>query len=288
MARPQKPGLDYFSFDVDFFEDAKVLAISEEFGCKGEIILVRLLCEVYRQGAHIDYTELLKRGVARKAGCSAGLVDEVVKAAVRYEFFDVGLFEQYRVLTSKGIQKRYIKAKENRFSFIDEKYLLVEGFLLENSTKKKVFSKSIPKGKESKVNINIPANAEIFPGAEKISAHGKEPEPEPEPKWVITEFQIPLNDGSEWAVPVDDFEEWKKLYPAVDVPQQLRAMRGWSMANPKKRKTRKGITRFVNGWLAREQDKGGKTTAARQQSPQAPIGYKTCSRDYSREEEGCL
>ena len=29
------------------------------------------------------------------------------------------------------------------------------------------------------------------------------------------------------------------------------------MANPKKRKTQSGILRFVNGWLSKEQDKGG-------------------------------
>ena len=32
MARPQKWGLDYFPFDVDFFEDAKLSIIRNEFG----------------------------------------------------------------------------------------------------------------------------------------------------------------------------------------------------------------------------------------------------------------
>ena len=34
-------------------------------------------------------------------------------------------------------------------------------------------------------------------------------------------------------------------------------MRGWLNANPKKRKTKAGILRFVNSWLSREQDRGG-------------------------------
>ena len=34
MARPRKTGLDYFPFDVDFFEDEKIVAIAGEFGLK--------------------------------------------------------------------------------------------------------------------------------------------------------------------------------------------------------------------------------------------------------------
>ena len=34
MARPNKEGLDYFPFDVDFFSDEKIGSISGEFGIK--------------------------------------------------------------------------------------------------------------------------------------------------------------------------------------------------------------------------------------------------------------
>lgn len=68
-------------------------------------------------------------------------------------------------------------------------------------------------------------------------------------------IDLPLNTG-EYPVQEDQVEEWEKLYPAVDVRQELRNMRGWLMANPTRRKTKTGINRFVVGWLAREQDKG--------------------------------
>ena len=41
----------------------------------------------------------------------------------------------------------------------------------------------------------------------------------------------------------------------MDVEQQLRNMRGWLNSNPKNRKTASGIGRFVNGWLAGEQNR---------------------------------
>ena len=52
-------------------------------------------------------------------------------------------------------------------------------------------------------------------------------------------------------------DEMKVLYPAVDVEQELRSMKGWLKTNPSKRKTLKGMPKFINSWLSREQDKGG-------------------------------
>ncbi len=69
-----------------------------------------------------------------------------------------------------------------------------------------------------------------------------------------------LNDGSEWRPTEALFAEYVRLYPNVDVKQQFNEMRGWCLSNPHKRKTRRGITRFVNSWLAREQDKGYRAT----------------------------
>lgn len=68
---------------------------------------------------------------------------------------------------------------------------------------------------------------------------------------VIT---IILNDKTEYPVTAADVATWKELYPAVDVMQELRKMKGWADANPTKRKTKNGIKRFINAWLAKEQD----------------------------------
>ena len=66
---------------------------------------------------------------------------------------------------------------------------------------------------------------------------------------------LPLNTGAEYAVTAEQCQEWAGLYPAVDVIQQLRAMRGWLLANPKNRKTQLGMPRFINHWLAKEQNR---------------------------------
>ena len=67
---------------------------------------------------------------------------------------------------------------------------------------------------------------------------------------------IPLNDGTEWKPTEALFAEYVRLYPNVEVKQQFNEMRAWCISNPSKRKTRRGVTKFVNSWLSREQDKG--------------------------------
>ena len=68
--------------------------------------------------------------------------------------------------------------------------------------------------------------------------------------------EIPLNDGSTFPLYRKDLDEYADLYPAVDVDQEARKMRAWCISNPIRRKTRRGVRRFINGWLSRAQDRG--------------------------------
>lgn len=85
---------------------------------------------------------------------------------------------------------------------------------------------------------------------------------------------IPLNDKTLYDVPLDKIALWKETYPAVDVEQELRKMAAWSHSNPTRRKTRRGVDRFINGWLSKEQDKGG----SRPQKGGKPGGTESKSR----------
>lgn len=77
-----------------------------------------------------------------------------------------------------------------------------------------------------------------------------------EEKEIIT---LVLKTGDEFSVSEEQFKEWQRLYPDVDVLQELRKMKGWCDSNPKKRKSESGIKRFITGWLAREQSEKKET-----------------------------
>jgi hypothetical protein len=71
------------------------------------------------------------------------------------------------------------------------------------------------------------------------------------PPWI----EFPTNrPGELFPVLERQIAEWAQLYPAVDIEQQLRNMRGWLDSRPTERKTFNGMSRFVTRWLQREQD----------------------------------
>lgn len=113
--------------------------------------------------------------------------------------------------------------------------------------------------KEIDIDTDIDKEEEsILLGAKKAPTPPAPPTP---PKTPVvaplspTVISILLNDGSEYPITQNDVDNWAKLYQAVNIMQELRKMKGWADANPKKRKTKGGIKRFINSWLAKEQDK---------------------------------
>ena len=107
------------------------------------------------------------------------------------------------------------------------------------------------------------ANVPVFENREsriEFAIRDAEDSAEPQAASTPPAISLPLNDGTEYPVSEEQCQEWAGLYPAVDVIQQLRNMRGWLDANPAKRKTKRGINAFIVRWLAKEQDKGGTQT----------------------------
>lgn len=126
MARPNKQGLDYFPFDIDFFDDEKIEAISGEFGIKGEITAIKLLCAIYRNGYFILWNEMLKMKLLHNLpGVSPDLLDQIISRLVKWGFFEKSLFDSDRILTSRGIQERYFSAIKRRKNDEKPPYLLV-------------------------------------------------------------------------------------------------------------------------------------------------------------------
>jgi hypothetical protein len=74
-------------------------------------------------------------------------------------------------------------------------------------------------------------------------------------------LKIPLIDKTEFEVLQCQVDEWKGLYLAVDVEQELRNYLGWTISHPRQRKTRDGILKSIDHWLRDEQNKGGKANA---------------------------
>ena len=68
--------------------------------------------------------------------------------------------------------------------------------------------------------------------------------------------KLPLNEnGTFHYVLPSDVEHYRELYPGVDVEQELRNMTGWLEANRERRKTKRGVQKFINNWLSKAQNR---------------------------------
>ncbi len=68
---------------------------------------------------------------------------------------------------------------------------------------------------------------------------------------TYSDFRMPLKDGSLFTLKNSDLNMYKHVYSKIDVEGELKVMVAWLLSNPSKRKTMRGILRFVNGWLSR-------------------------------------
>lgn len=64
-------------------------------------------------------------------------------------------------------------------------------------------------------------------------------------------------DEPTWAITDDEFETFRAAYPDLDVAKEIKQAWAWVKTNPAHRKTAGGMLRFLNGWLGRNQNRGG-------------------------------
>lgn len=150
MARPKKTGLDYFPFDVDFFSHEKMVCIAGEFGLKGYLVAVALLCAVYRNGYFVLWNDATRFRLLRDLpGISDQLLRQIVDRLVYWKLFDEQLFLSAAVLTSRSIQQIYFDAVKRRsLSAAELPYLLVS--VNNNPVSVNIYPQS--KVKENKIN----------------------------------------------------------------------------------------------------------------------------------------
>jgi len=132
MARPLKRGLSYFPLDIDVFEDEKLLDVQNDFGPLGEVIYLRLLCLIYKyDGYYYKFESLDKlasvliKSIGGKWVRDKKRVLKVISQLAECNLFSPELMRS-GILTSSGVQKRYVKATGRRRSTEKNYWLLSE------------------------------------------------------------------------------------------------------------------------------------------------------------------
>lgn len=137
MARPMKDGVDYWPLDVDFLTCDEIRMIRTQFGAKGVLIAVALINECYKSAGYFkkwDDDCCLLMADAVSCGITPELISQVMQECVRRSLFDNKVLNVHSVLTSAGIQRRYLRMLNNR----NEIEIIKEYWLLDVNSRKDV------------------------------------------------------------------------------------------------------------------------------------------------------
>lgn len=115
MGRPTVKSIDYYPIDCDFLSDIKIRRIMKSCGASAIAVIIYLLGNIYGdEGYYMRWNDDIKFLVADYLSVSEKMVSAVIEKALQVEFFDKEKFDNYKILTSKGIQKRYFLITEKR------------------------------------------------------------------------------------------------------------------------------------------------------------------------------
>ncbi len=124
MARPIKEGLDYFPLNVVL--NSKFEIIEARFGIKGFAVIVKLFQHIYgTKGYYCEWDKDVLFVFAKRIGVGANSVSEILNTAIKKGIFDEETYKKHSILTSEGIQQRYVEAKRGGYERICKKYLLI-------------------------------------------------------------------------------------------------------------------------------------------------------------------
>lgn len=222
MARPTKGGMDYFPLDVHL--DEKMELIEAEFGLTGFAVVVKLFQKIYGQsGYYCEWNEEVALLFGRRIGLGGSAVSEIVSAAIRRGFFNKGLYDKYQILTSRGVQKRYLEAVSRRTRVsLEEAYLLVDAAELPinvciNHVNVDITSKNVDynpqsKGKKSKEDNGAAGNAPeqqrqrrfVKPTVDEVSAYCNERGNNINPEAFYDYYE-----AKGWVVGKSPMKDWK-------------------------------------------------------------------------------
>lgn len=155
-------GIGYFPLDTGFLRDKKVLLIKGKYGAKGILILIYILSRIYEEHGYFikwDEDDCFLSADAMGCGISPELTTQVVNECIVRSMFHEQLYNEFGILTSHGIQWRFLRAAKKRENIEFYK----EYFLLDTSN-----PKDVPKGILNKVTF---LSAKVSGNNEKVSGN---------------------------------------------------------------------------------------------------------------------
>jgi hypothetical protein len=161
MARPTKQGIEYFPLDCNFDNETEMYLI--EKGSIGLSVLVTLWQMIYNnEGYYINDNKDLYLLIKKRINVDINEINDCINVCLNREIFNSKLHKKYKILTSSGIQKRFLTGAKRKKAVNFYSEYLVNG-VFDNINQDNVCINSINDGnnatkeevkEEVKENIN--------------------------------------------------------------------------------------------------------------------------------------
>ena len=115
MARPEKMGLDYFPHDVNLMSDIKIALLLDHCGAQGVVLYLLLLEWIYQyEGYYLLWDDYRLVQLSRTTGFDKDVIRAALCEMLQLNLFDGQVYRNHSVLTSRGVQRRYLLAVQER------------------------------------------------------------------------------------------------------------------------------------------------------------------------------
>jgi len=262
---------------VGFLTSARVNRLSDASEC----LYHRLLLAVDDAGRLEGAPEIVKARTYPRSNRQVSQVDKALRECV-----DVGLVIVYECRGERYLQlmhwRRCGNARRSRYPWIDGSYRIqyieldtpdgrceyvatsVPEWLAENCPDLHIpsawdgdpigmgsRSNSIESDTKTNTKTNTETETSIYISSE-LNGISSEPPAAEDP--VFLTFPC-VGSHREWHLRESLLREWENLYPGLDIRAECRKALAWIQANRARRKTARGMTRFLVNWLNRAVEK---------------------------------
>lgn len=269
---------DWFKHDIYCLQDDRLFTLVSRFGAEGYAVFFHTIEAMYANAGNPIYDMTVRR-IAFDLSLPYDKVLTILDFASSESCHhlihsqDDGGYVSSRVIHEVSEQNEKRQRYSNMGRASAEHRLNVSSNVGSTQVEHKLNAGSTDKIREDKnrkdCNSSSPLQEVSNKNKRNLNNTGTPTIASPEPsKELMLEADNPIEkpvfitiiskNGKEVPIYQDMVDMWKDAYRAVDVEGQLREMKAWSVSNEAERKTEKGMIRFINNWLSREQDKAGR------------------------------
>ena len=199
MARPHKQGIDYFSLDVVL--DDKFELFEAEFGLQGFGFIIKLFQKIYEtNGYYYKWSDDEQLLFSKRINVDINLINDYINSALKRDILNKNIYDRYKVLTSHGIQKRFLEVcKRRKLIEIIKEYFLID--IQHNPDYKDLISKVIYvsiNGENDNINIKNDGNNSQRKGKESKRKETKNINAQFDEFWKSYPRKVKKQKAKEW------------------------------------------------------------------------------------------